>query len=343
MRKVEASYQILTKTPNMNELQFIEKIGRTCYKSEDKITEDGESAKKFVSMLINRGHEAMIEHWSYIFRCPVYTYESFLNMLNTIEELGYNMFIRTTNMYGRCIVSGNIRAWRDFIRACKATNMTIPDWIYYHLGMKCPIKKLLFNDLLSEDASMLDNSELLQTDCVAELSKDDLFYDDEKLVHYDLTVKFITDRGVSHELVRHRPASYAQESTRYCNYSKDAFGNECTVLDILRGMDLDAITHKLPSDVKDAIYCEWEEAMKDSEKHYLKMLELGATPQIARSVLSSSTKTEIVITANYSEWNKLLVLRTAKAAHPQMREISLPLLYELKGHHPVFLESLNNI
>lgn len=222
MKNINPSYEILTQIDGVKELQHIEKIGRVCYKSEERITEDGESAKKFVSMLIKRGHEAMIEHSS-------------------------------------------------------------------------------------------------------------------------LSVKFIVDRGVSHELVRHRIASFAQESTRYCNYANDKFGNEITVIDLFAGMQLDIAMNKnknMTEEKLTEIYQEWVKAIEDSEKHYLKMLELGATPQIARAVLPNSTKTEITITANYREWRNFFKLRTPSSAHPQMREITIPLLIELKQKLPIIFNDI---
>lgn len=209
MKIIEPSYEILTEISEggIKELQHIEKIGRVCYKSEDKITEDGESAKNFVKMLIGRGHEAMIEHSS-------------------------------------------------------------------------------------------------------------------------LSVKFIVDRGVSHELVRHRIASFAQESTRYCNYSKDKFDNGIT---FIRPFFFEEGTQN---------YNEWVYAMGIAEQSYLQMLKDGATPQEARSVLPNSTKTEITITANYREWRNFFKLRTAKAAHPQMQEVTRPLLKELKEKLPIIFDDI---
>lgn len=209
MKVIKPTYEILTRISDggIDELKHIEKIGRVCYKSEDKITEDGESAKKFVKMLIDRGHEAMIEHSS-------------------------------------------------------------------------------------------------------------------------LSVKFIVDRGVSHELVRHRIASFAQESTRYCNYSKDRFGNEITVIEpcfFEKGSDK---------------YVDWKSAMMIAESHYFELIEKGATPQEARTVLPNSLKTEITMTANYREWRNFFKLRTAQAAHPQMREVTVPLLNELKTLIPVIFDDI---
>lgn len=221
MNILRAGFEILTPISEggIDELKHIEKIGRVCYKSEGKITKDGESAKKFVKMLIDRGHEAMIEHSS-------------------------------------------------------------------------------------------------------------------------LSVRFTVDRGVSHELVRHRIASFAQESTRYVNYSLDKFGNEINVINIRDGIDLDNKMKNMDSSIIDAILREWFSAMKDAEKHYMKMIELGATPQIARSVLPNSTKTEITITANYREWRNFFKLRVHATAHPQMREVTIPLLKELKNRLPIIFDDI---
>lgn len=209
MKIIEPSYEILTEISEggIKELQHIEKIGRVCYKSEDKITEDGESAKNFVKMLIGRGHEAMIEHSS-------------------------------------------------------------------------------------------------------------------------LSVKFTVDRGVSHELVRHRIASFAQESTRYCNYSKDKFDNGIT---FIKPFFWEEGTKE---------YSNWEQAMSLAESGYLSAIGMGTTPQEARSILPNSTKTEITITANYREWRAFFKLRTAKAAHPQMQEVTRPLLNELKIRLPIIFDDI---
>ena len=151
---------------------------------------------------------------------------------------------------------------------------------------------------------------------------------------------FTVDRGVSHEMVRHRIASFAQESTRYVNYSKDKYGSEINVIDLAPGIALDRRMQDMPAETIEAILNEWELAMLDAEKHYMKMIELGATAQIARSVLPNSTKTNITITANYREWRNYFRLRTADDAHPQIREVSVPLLMELKERIPVIFDDM---
>ena len=208
MQAIKAYTQIFKDFEGQKVLQKLELVGRTCYKSEDKITED--SAAKFVAGLIKRGHEAMLEHVS-------------------------------------------------------------------------------------------------------------------------ITVKFVTDRGISHEIVRHRLASYAQESTRYCNYSQDKFGHELTFI-IPDFLEYGSEGFKL-----------WKDEMKQVEKTYFAMLEAGHTPQEARSVLPNSLKTELVMTANLREWRAFFKLRAANstgAAHPQMLEITRPLLDDFKSMIPVVFDDI---
>ena len=158
--------------------------------------------------------------------------------------------------------------------------------------------------------------------------------------HASVSVLFTCDRGVTHEIVRHRVASYAQESTRYVNYSKDKFGNEIGYIDIAGGIALDTKMKDLPVETIDAIISEWHQACIDAEKHYMKMLELGATPQIARSVLNNSTKSDINVTMNLREWRHFFELRCDSPAHPQMRELVIPLLKEMSEVIPIVFDDL---
>ncbi|KPJ64340.1 MAG: thymidylate synthase [Syntrophobacter sp. DG_60] len=146
--------------------------------------------------------------------------------------------------------------------------------------------------------------------------------------HEKVTVRVICDRGISHELVRHRIASYTQESTRFCNYSKGRFGNEITVIKPCFWDD-DSKEYKI-----------WENAMENAEKAYMELIKLGAKPEEARSVLPNSLKTEIVITMNLREWRHFFKLRTSKRAHPQMREIATALLQEFKKKIPIVFDDI---
>lgn len=146
--------------------------------------------------------------------------------------------------------------------------------------------------------------------------------------HEKLSVKIICDRGVTHEIVRHRIASYSQESTRYCNYTKDKFGNELTFI------------KPLFWDEGDTCYTLWKEQMASIEKGYFALIEAGATPEEARSVLPNSLKTEIVVTMNMREWRHFFRLRGSKAAHPQIREIVRLLLPKFRELLPDLYEDI---
>lgn len=149
------------------------------------------------------------------------------------------------------------------------------------------------------------------------------------LEHYSFSVHFICDRGISHEIVRHRLASYCQESTRYCNYSLGKFGREITVIEPLY----------LAQDTRG--WYQWAAGCMIAEREYFDLLDWGCSPQEACAVLPNSLKTEIVMTANIREWRHFLQLRTSPAAHPQMRELVIPLLRELQKKLPVCFDDIN--
>lgn len=151
------------------------------------------------------------------------------------------------------------------------------------------------------------------------------------LEHEKISVRIICDRGVSHELVRHRIASYSQESTRYCNYSKDKFGNELTFIRppwVNLGGSIDWASGR------------WCAAMQSAEEAYFDLLQDGWTPEQARTVLPNSLKTEVVMTANLREWRHFFRLRCSPAAHPQMRQIANLMLAEFKNAVPVIFDDL---
>lgn len=162
------------------------------------------------------------------------------------------------------------------------------------------------------------------------------------LEHSMLTVRFICDRGVSHELVRHRLASFSQESTRYCNYS----GDVTYIMPFFlkageRLLEESPSAENEEADINQIkAYDEWYVSMSNAEDAYKTMLRCGCSPQEARSVLPNSTKTEVVMTANLREWRHILKLRTSKAAHPQMRELMVPLLQDLKAGIPVIFDDI---
>jgi thymidylate synthase (FAD) len=168
--------------------------------------------------------------------------------------------------------------------------------------------------------------------------------------HVNVSVRIITDRGVTHELVRHRLAAYSQESTRYCSYDQDKFGNEITVILPVWFYDLDTdhLVKVFQDDKKlvfvnlyEEAFYRWYWGCQHSEYIYFDLLKLNQTPQQARAVLPNSLKTEIVVTANLREWRHILSLRTSKAAHPQIREIMLNILEGFKKEIPVVFRDIN--
>lgn len=147
------------------------------------------------------------------------------------------------------------------------------------------------------------------------------------LEHYNITVKFITDRGITHELVRHRLASFTQESTRYVAYNLDKFGGE---IQVIKPSEIDT---------EEKEYA-WKISMNNAERAYFDLLNMGCKPETARSVLPTCTKTELVMTANFREWRHLLKLRTAPDAHPDIRILCIDLLNQLKEKIPVVFDDI---
>ena len=198
--------------------------------------------------------------------------------------------------------------------------------------------KQIMIDIESAARTCYKSEDKITTDSAIKFVKGLLIRKHEAVIeHVSIAVKFICDRGVSHEIVRHRLASYCQESTRYCNYSNDKFGNELTFIEPCfwtdTGNEFDVL--------KAQKYGLWKEEMLSIEDRYFRLLEVGASPQEARSVLPNSLKTEIIMTANLREWRHFFKLRTAKEAHPQMREVACMALDELKKQIPVIFDDIN--
>ena len=286
-------------------LKKIEVCGRVCYKSEDKIT-DG-SAERFVANIIKRGHEAVLEHASFIFEIEKYLKMYFENTILWLEEhTNFESYLRFTSD-GRYIVSGTVRAWREFVKYTLKVRGVLPE-AFKDFIFENPV---LFPEYQDEEMFALSDFGVMK-----KLSISDLATIGEKLTHWDVTAKFVVDRGISHEIVRHRPASYCQESTRYCNYSKDGFGGEITCI--------------IPYYLEEGTVgmCIWKKSMKNAESDYFDLLDFGLSPQEARGVLPTSLKTELMMTANLGEWKHFFDLRTTVAAHPQVREVAIPLSKE---------------
>lgn len=278
MKLIKPSFEILSQENGIDGMyKMIELAGRTCYKSEDKITED--SSVKFVQMLIDKGHSAMLEHGTVYLKLHWYNiitiFKYLINKYSKVKKL-----LHITTNY-RVLVENN---WiKDLKFQCEPTE--------YH----------------------------------------------EKRI----SVRFVCDRGVSHELVRHRVFSFAQESTRYCNYFKDKFGNEITfilpcwidedsIVDLVNLANEDnkkvyELGHDENVDMKIRGLCSYIYDMSNSEHGYNFQVASGWQPQQARAILPNSLKTEIVVTGFISDWKQFFKLRCSEAAHPQMRELAIPL------------------
>lgn len=316
MQAIKAYTQIYGDLDGQNILKKIEVCGRVCYKSEGKIEEG--SAEKFVANLIKRGHEAVLEHASFIVEASDKFYGETKYVIGLLEEsTDFVSYLRFTNDT-RPIISGNVRAWRSFFKAVVTEYAVLPG---------CIEKFIKNNPIVFPEFQNVEFRHIGEDDSKM-LSVSDLQTENEKLTHQDVTVKFVVDRGVSHEIVRHRPASYCQESTRYCNYSKEDFGKEITFI--------------IPDYLSygSEAWHTWKVAMKYAEDAYFKLLDIGLLPQEARAVLPNSLKTEVVMTANLHEWKIFFKLRTANAAHPQMREVTRPLLDDLKELIPVVFDDI---
>ena len=309
MKLIKPSFEIWNQPAGLEGVyKQIERVGRVCYKSEDKITED--SAKPFVDRMIKSGHGAMLEHGTVYLK--VFNVIENSELIDKYKSNKYSVVKEGTEVYN-ChgdILYGSCK--------CITTNYRV----------------------------LVENGWL-----------DDLKYICKPTEFHEkrITVHFVCDRGVSHEFVRHRVMSFAQESTRYCNYSKDKFGKECTFiipswLDIPEGEAYfhDGINFRVGANEGDifgesvnprawARNNDWKEvdsflhALEIAENQYFDLLNLGWKPQQARTVLPNSLKTELVMTGFVSDWNHFFDLRargTTGAPHPQAKELAEPLMKE---------------
>ena len=319
MRAIQPFAEILDVEIGNDVLKKIEWVGRTCYKSADKITDD--SAPKFVAGLIKRGHEAMLEHASFCFTIPYAGWKGLRTIVRNLETHdGFKCFLRFTND-SKPLISGNVRAWRDFMNALYDDMNCLPA----HFVNFVKQNPVLFPEF--QNVKFFgDPTPMIQ------MTLDDLKTENEFLTHCDVTVRWIVDRGISHELVRHRPASFAQESTRYCNYGQDKFGGQITFI-IPEFFQYGSPEWKL-----------WKQHMEDAESVYIEMTKAGVTPEKARTVLPNSLKTEVIMTANCAEWWHFFNLRACNStgkAHPQMLEVARPLLDNFKKVISVVFDGLN--
>lgn len=300
MRIIKPSFEIWDQEEGLEGIyKQIERAGRVCYKSEDKITED--SAKGFVGRMVKSGHGAMLEHGTVYLKIPYGTMDDRGEFSNEPIVIKY-----IDNPYS--VVMNNSEN----------------DYWY----------------ITSNYRVIIENGWI-----------DDLQYLCEPTEFHAkrITVHFVCDRGVSHEFVRHRVMSFAQESTRYCNYSKDKFGNELTYicpcwLDYDRVQELTEIANRDNKEVyrmghdeslsmEERGLCSFVYDMSNHEHGYLFQISVGWKPQEARAVLPNALKTELVMTGFVSDWEHFFKLRDAGSAHPQARELVHPLHEEFKNRN----------
>lgn len=323
MKIIEPSYEIIDRDHLLTPAQKIERVGRICYKSEDKITDT--SAVPFVRRLIENGHEAMLEHASILAVMNRSAYYQIQDLCSYYEEgTGKPCLLKRSNAL--CddsifcyFVSGNIRAWRDVLRFW--SNYVLPKGLElifaYYPELFEGLPKLTFaND---EDKLCIITPTAFQN-----IKKDSVTLERNET----LTVKFNVDIAVARELCRHRLASHAGASTRYCDYAGGKFGGETTVV--------------MPEEDFSA---DWARAAHYAEDKYLAQRQDGISPEIARSALTVSTLAEHVVTATLDEWKHIFRLRaldkTGKA-HPQMKQVMLPLYQECREWLPEVFGNLEN-
>lgn len=260
-------------------LKRIELAGRVCYKSEKKITED--SARAFCEQILKRGHTSVLEHSNLIVKVPDPVFMWIYDAINLYESItDKHAYLIFDCLDDGTIVSGSVRAWYEVL----------------HTG----------SHVLG-----FSGDPLLNNDCVEDLTPYIITIDDvpEHLrgVHDRITLRITCDRGVSHELVRHRVMSFSQESTRYVNYGKRGY----TFIEPWWWDHMGISMRNLMTG-----------AMRHSISVYDAMIGEGATPQLARAVLPNQIKTEVVVTATPYQWADFLKLREDKAAHPDMQRVA---------------------
>lgn len=299
MKIMEQSGKILLpETPT----KHIERIGRICYKSEEKIGEGTD--REFVKRMFKNGHHAMLEHYRFIMQIRPDLYEWLSKIApRHIEFSFYN---------DRMLISFNARALKDLVKNCSAQMFgilpfavqSLVDELVGHIIRQYGCYELFGYDedphlMLSTGVEFIENSPKVLSP-------------EEWNIHGWFSAHMVTDRGISHEIVRHREeTSFAQESTRYCNYSKDKHDRQIIVID-------QGFVDGIKKDV-------WTMQMENCETAYLKLIDAGTSPQFARSVLPTCLKTEIVMTAPIYEWCHFFDLRmrgTTGAPHPLIQQLS---------------------
>lgn len=297
--------------------EFMEKVGRVCYKSEDKITEG--SAVKMMAALKKSKHYAILEHEHLYFEMSERFMNSFLADMRYIADATYENPLKYFNVtndtkFDLYILSGSFRSFIELFE--KGYEGFALDIILWNLQNNYT---LIFGD---DD---INAGDYIKTDCKL-ITREDFetrYADYPDVLHNHLihTFKFITNIAITHEFVRHRPASYAQESTRFINYIQDKFGSEITVIEPFF-FTPDGV--RVSVDNWSERYGAWRHSCEVAEESYFRIINDGGTPQEAATVLPKSTKTELVVTATEKEWQHIVNLRylgTTGAPHPQMKEV----------------------
>jgi thymidylate synthase (FAD) len=313
MKVIAPYFEILDDLDQQSLAVRIEACGRICYKSEDKIT--SESAEPFIRNIIKHGHNSVTEMAVLTLRV-LYDTESIASQFFHLMP----RFLHIDKVDKKeILVTGSVRAFRELYKANPTVKMVKA--ITAYLGICYP---LFYEDLLP--ARRMIKQEGVQVEKVPLATVDSLPVN-LLAKHRHVAVLFVVNRAVTHEIVRHRPVSYLQESQRYCRYSQDKFGNEVTFIE--------PIFFKKGSEE----YRLWEQAMEETEKIYLKLLETSS-PQAARTVLPNSCKTELITFANLLEWLHIFKLRTSKGAEPSMREVMIPLLHKFQNKYPTIFSGI---
>jgi thymidylate synthase (FAD) len=311
MKVVAPYFEILEDLDKQSLPVRIEGCGRICYKSEDKISP--ESAEPFIRNIIKHGHNSVTEMAVLTLKIQYDTESIASKFFNLMPK-----FLIVDKVDKKeLLVTGSIRAFRELYQSNPTVKMVKA--IAEYLSSRHP---LFYEDLLPERGLL--KQEGVQVEKVS-LETVDSFSADLLARHRHVAVLFVVNRAVTHEIVRHRPVSYLQESQRYCRYSQDKFGNEVT---FIKPMFFQENSEE---------YSLWEKAMQDTEKIYLKLLETSS-PQAARTVLPNSCKTEIITFANLLEWLHIFKLRTSKGAEPSMREVMIPLLHKFQEKYPTIFD-----
>lgn len=313
MKIIAPYFNILEDLDSMTLAVRIEACGRICYKSEDKITP--ESAEPFIRNIIKHGHNSVTEMAVLTLKI-LYDSESYASQLFHLQP----KFLHIDKTEKKeMLVTGSVRAFRELYQANPSVKMVKA--VAEFLWKRHP---LFYEDLLPPRGLM--RQEGVQVEKVS-LEKVDQLPADLLAKHRHVAVLFVVNRAITHEIVRHRPVSYLQESQRYCRYSQDKFGNEIT---FIKPMFFEEDSEE---------YTLWKQVMAETEKVYLKLLETSS-PQAARTVLPNSCKTELITFANLLEWLHIFKLRTSKGAEPSMREVMIPLLKKFQKKYPTIFSGI---